>query len=751
MNTYLHKQYLETKAQFIKLSSRLLKSQESGRFQKLPERKQNHLVSRIKKIWGKLRILEIRLKIVTVGASLAMLLIVSNVQAQGFQLAPEKNPLPLPTIFASQPLLVDIDKDGDLDLIASIDFENIDLYVNNGNPNIPDFQKVSDNENPFRDLPEEIFLRIPNIIDFGDIDGDGDIDFLLDSEYTVKNTGTNSNIEFTPEPAQNYYFYRCRLGDLDGDGDLDLISISDEGKVELYENTGNASSMSINQTPQLLDVVSWDQEIDYVHDMRLIDYDDDGDIDLLFRIESYSYDPVEGYQFYEKTGLIRNTGSVSNPVFRLLPDNENPYVDLIESWLAPGDLDDDGDIDIIRFSNNYGLQYYEMGVNTISENMDFIPQFSDGIVLPYSTFAAPRFVDFDADGDLDLFAYSYSDNNLLFYEYSETGKQLKYLQIEEKEFPFRDDTTDIQIPYFVDIDLDGDLDVVSLKYSYDNEIIYYELANNEGSTAEPDYTLTGLPDLVPQGYSYFPTFVDIDDDGDMDVFFIGVSYYADEYDLVQYFENTGNGSLEFTPRSGNQNPLDDMNVEKYLDKGIFKLVFADLDQDGDYDAVFNDYYGNIYYFENTGSSENPAFSDRSDNGYFNSIYANYYGQINLVDLDKDGDDDLFVHEYYGTITRYYENTGALSVSPDIKQTGMQLNIYPNPVLHELGINLKDISQGTVNFEVISLDSKELISGSFNIAGENGEHSINVSSLSSGIYYIKLFQGRRFCISKFIKQ
>ena len=99
MKTYLHHQYVETRVKFNKFSTRLQKSQDRGEFQKLPKRKQHFLLSRVRKLWEKLRLLEVQLKIASVGISMALLLMVSNASAQKFAAAPEKNPMPAPTIF----------------------------------------------------------------------------------------------------------------------------------------------------------------------------------------------------------------------------------------------------------------------------------------------------------------------------------------------------------------------------------------------------------------------------------------------------------------------------------------------------------------------------------------------------------------------------------------------------------------------------------------------------------------------------
>jgi hypothetical protein len=749
MNTYLQRQYLETKTSFDKFSSRLLKSQESGAFEKLPQRKQNYLLSRVKKLWERLHVLEIKLKIGTTALSLALLLLFSTAKGQNFKPAPDKNPLPAPSIFGQEPRLVDIDNDGDLDLLLSEINQKIALFKNNGTAANPEFEKIPDNNNPFNSISGEVEVNSLNIIDFGDVDGDNDIDFLLENGYIIKNTGSNSDIIYTPVPTTDYFPYGTRLGDLDGDEDLDLVGLSEYNKVEFYENDGNESQFQINPNIQPVGVANWREDIDYIRDLYLVDVDDDGDLDIIFESAIYSYDPVEGSDYYYETNLLRNIGSATNPAFSLESDTENPYSEIEDRNLAPGDIDNDGDIDIILFSNNSGLKYFETEGSSIAENLTLIPGFNDGIILPSSIFIKPQFIDYDDDGDLDLFVYSYYDYEVFYYEYQETGQQLKYYRIEDKTFPFLDDTTDIQLPYLVDIDMDGDLDVVTLKYNYENEIIFYELARNNGTTAQPEYDLLFLTDLAPEGYSYFPSFIDIDDDGDVDVFFIGNTYYLDTYEMVQYFENTG--ELQFTSRTGNDNPLNVLNVPKYSERGIFNLVFSDLDKDGDYDLAFNDYYGIISYYENTGSASNPEFTDKSQNGYFNDLSAGYYGQINLVDMDDDGDDDLFLHGYYSIISEYYENTGPLGIGKFQNKLNVSPDIYPNPVLDYLTVRLNLNLTSPVPYQILSSEGKVFIQGTLDNLNQHGTGSLNVSSLPEGLYFLKLTLGDKAVISKFVKR
>lgn len=84
--------------------------------------------------------------------------------------------------------------------------------------------------------------------------------------------------------------------------------------------------------------------------------------------------------------------------------------------------------------------------------------------------------------------------------------------------------------------------------------------------------------------------------------------------------------------------------------------FADLDGDGDFDVLSVSGYGDLSFYENTGTATNPSFAAPALSPFGLSGYFSYGSRPSLVDIDDDGDLDLFIGDYYGNIT-FYENTG----------------------------------------------------------------------------------------------
>jgi hypothetical protein len=85
---------------------------------------------------------------------------------------------------------------------------------------------------------------------------------------------------------------------------------------------------------------------------------------------------------------------------------------------------------------------------------------------------------------------------------------------------------------------------------------------------------------------------------------------------------------------------------------------VDLDGDGDRDLFVQEQSGRLAYFEHTGAEEGAAFEWRTDD--FQGLDVGSWARFG--DLDGDGDPDLLAEEPIGNV-RYYQNEGTAS-APD---------------------------------------------------------------------------------------
>ena len=759
MNYYLHHQYIETKSKFLKFSNRLQRSQEKGEFQRLSKRKQHFLVSRVKKLWEKLRLLEVQLKICTAGVSLALLLMVSNAGAQDqFVYAPDKNPMPPPTISGWDPVLVDLDSDGDLDMFLT-DFSyyidpRVIYYKNTGTSTAPDFQKVPDNENPFRALTFDTDFQSWDADGMGDVDGDGDVDILSDDGFLLRNVGGSDTPLFAAE-ASGLSNTNLQLGDIDGDGDLDIMEVTYDGYVSVSPNIGNATTFTIDENnPVSIAIGNWNAIIDGVYFTRVVDLDGDGDLDMLFGGELYDYDNDifwENYIF-----IAENTGTNIDPVFTLLDDADNPYLDYMYPSFRVGDLDGDGDFDALVFDYGSGIRYFELNNDALSENKAQVPGFYDGVILPMNYYYSPVFADVDGDGDPDVITINYfNDSNLSYFEYQETGQQVKYVGNDQKEITLLNDEFLQEFPIYVDMDGDGDLDGVAFVYDYYGEKTSFHYFENTGTAQSPVYEAALNNPVLEREWLNVPSFADIDGDGDTDIF-LSYEVYDDVgqtwLGVTSFYENMGGNELAFTERTGAENPIDLVKEETYPFIDYVLIQFGDIDEDGDLDLAFTDYDGTIFYLENTGSKTEPNFVDKSDNSPFTNIWAGYYGKINLVDMDKDGDLDLMVHTYYGMIAEYYENTGAPGgTNIPVQLSPEQLEVFPNPVMSDITIRMNNELRGEMAYEIVSVHGKQVFNGTIEKPGETFEFKVTARDLTAGLYFIKIWNENQLYLSKFVKR
>lgn len=192
-------------------------------------------------------------------------------------------------------------------------------------------------------------------------------------------------------------------------------------------------------------------------------------------------------------------------------------------------------------------------------------------------------------------------------------------------------------PTFVDIDNDGDQDLFIGESG--GTMKYYK--NTESATAAA-YTLdSSFVGSIDVGSYSTPTFADIDGDGDQDLF-VGRSTGE-----ISFYRNTGTAS----------SPTFSLDTSTFnsIDIGSYSApIFADLDADGDKDLLSGELGGTVKYYTNTGSSTSPAYT--ANTTLFTGIDVGSYSKPSLVNFDKDGRSDLFIGNSSGTLS-FYRNTG----------------------------------------------------------------------------------------------
>ena len=207
-------------------------------------------------------------------------------------------------------------------------------------------------------------------------------------------------------------------------------------------------------------------------------------------------------------------------------------------------------------------------------------------------------------------------------------------------------------PSFADLDGDGLLDAFVGEYG--GIINFFE---NTGTSTAPAFAGRGFNPygLTDVAYAATPSFADLDGDGLLDAF---VGEYGG---IINFFENTGESTAPaFAKASENPYGLSDVGSRS-------SPSWADLDGDGDLDAFIGEFDGNTRFFENTGTSDAPAFDTPSTNP-FGLADVGYYSNPSFADLDGDGLFDAFVGNGFGDIT-FFKNTGT-STAPAFAEASL---------------------------------------------------------------------------------
>ncbi|BAS59688.1 hemagglutinin/hemolysin-like protein [Leptolyngbya boryana NIES-2135] len=245
--------------------------------------------------------------------------------------------------------------------------------------------------------------------------------------------------------------------------------------------------------------------------------------------------------------------------------------------------------------------------------------------------ATPAFADIDKDGDLDAFVGS-SDGTIRYYR-NTSGT---FAQVTGTANPFNGiDWGDNSSISFADIDRDGDLDA----FIGGSKGIIGFYRNNNGSFTSDTNPFSGLTFATGA-----PTFADIDGDGDLDAFITNASSSTSTTGSITFYRNT-NGS--FAQVTGTANPFNGMSVGVNTRYG-----FADIDKDGDLDMFIGDGKASIAYYRNA----NGSFTAQSvtANPFSNITGISENSSITFADIDGDGDSDAIVGQQDGTI-KYLEN------------------------------------------------------------------------------------------------
>lgn len=359
-------------------------------------------------------------------------------------------------------------------------------------------------------------------------------------------------------------------------------------------------------------------------------------------------------------------------------------------------------------------------------------------VIPSNRESHPFFVDIDGDGDLDCFSGEYTNSaisRVYFYRNNGTNNKAEFKLTTGADNPLNNLTANmLSIPYFIDIDGDGDYDCF-VGEGTTGAIMFYK---NVGSATHPDLQKQSAA-FNPLSMVKFstsnvasPAFADVDGDGDYDCLI------ADEAGELNYYENIGSATKPvFAHIDNEENPFAALSAQG----GVYNVSFVDWNKDG-----LMDLFVNTTYYKNVGTRHRPKFSiDTENQPVFQntSSYKYTYTPLRWVDLNGDGNVEVFQGSSagkftYQTLTPKDGKVGAIANTTSVR-------ITPNPSKYEFTLNITPAVPSVIR--VVDAQGKLL---STHITG--GSTVKFGAELIPGVYFLQVMQNNKVVYNqKLIKE
>ena len=500
------------------------------------------------------------------------------------------------------PLFIDLDLDG-----------NKDLFITNGiKENINDndisdkLRKEEQKLNKKLSLEEYLNVMPSEITSNQIFKNNGNLKFTNTSTKWIDNSEFNSN--------------GAAYGDLDGDGDLDLVLNNMDDLAAVYENKSEENSIGnsivINLKGPDNNPFALGTKISLLFDHQTIYH------------EHY---PARGYLSSMDYKIVLGLGNVQKiPEMKIeWPNGEISILSNLDvnkiygiSYNTTQKVKNEKNITSKKYSKQ--IPSKDLGIS-YTHTEDKINDFKKQILLPYSQSQNGPFIaksDVNNDGLTDFFVGGATGQPGQLYFQSKDGKFVKdENSVWENDKKFED----LGVLFF-DYDQDGDNDLYITSGSAafnENDPKYQDrLYNNDGNGK---FSKTNS---LPKDNTSNQVVIanDIDNDGDLDLF-IGARIVPDKYPYSPKSQLLINENGIFINKTEELAP-------ELLEAGLVTdAVFSDYDQDGDNDLIITAEWSPLKIYKNNKGMFSLASIDalKDSEGIWFSVTA--------TDIDNDGDDD----------------------------------------------------------------------------------------------------------------
>jgi hypothetical protein len=323
------------------------------------------------------------------------------------------------------------------------------------------------------------------------------------------------------------------------------------------------------------------------------------------------------------------------------------------------------------------LRYKNLGTNALPTFVYQENDFLQGEMIDQGTGSIPVFMDFNNDGLEDMFVTSFyrykpvldKECGISFYKNTGTATQPFFTFIDNDLLNLSTIQIGLRkVPTFGDLDGDGDKDMI---LSLENGSLSYYTNTSVApgiSFANPIINMTDNSGAaINTGQYATPQLFDIDKDGLLDLII------GKKTGELMFYRNTGSSTApSFTLENDTLGSIDiaTTSPDGYAAPHFFRhndttyLFLGGID-------------GHLRYYTDIDGhlTSGDTFSLYSDN--FLDIDAGAYSSFWVNDIDNDGFLDLFIGQDLGGITHLEVKPGSTSGIDETNKM-MELNVFPNP-------------------------------------------------------------------------
>jgi len=460
---------------------------------------------------------------------------------------------------------------------------------------------------------------------------------------------------------------------------------------------------------------------------------------------------------YDNLTMLHNGGTVDAGVI-YSQDTAFPNYDVpADMTIFPGafyvDVDNDQIRDLLvspnakNLSRNFeSIWYYNnSGADDFPDFEHQTNNFLQEDMIDVGEGAQPIFFDHNGDGLMDLLISNYG----YFQDGGNYPGQVAYFenignaQSPEFELITRDyqDLSLIGLGQgmrltFGDMDDDGDKDLFIGEVQ--GSIHYFENVS-AGLEAEFQLNTPNFPDnngdAIDVGQFAKPQIFDVNRDQKLDLII------GERNGNINYYENIGtvnSPTLQLMNDSlGGVVVAEWWNITGYASPIMFE------NENGEYEMFVGSQVGYIWHFDNIDNNLGGTFNlvDSISHGIFEGMRSH----IDLADLDDDGLRDAVVGNYRGGVA-FYKNYAGVGLNEN--QGPARLIVVPNPANDHLTIDLSELGSGNIEVELFDVLGKQI---SRRMIWSTAIFELNTSNIQPGHYTLLFRSDSRTAIASFIKQ